>query len=348
MDVAGAFWLQASACERLESPLYARLLAAAATDIEAEGAVHDLVGHWRGDPVADALALRLMGGVHRAVLRGDAPELARHYPTAGGIPAWPECERVFLETAGRRLPVVVEALTRPPQTNEIGRAGVLIGGLLEIERIAERPVGLREIGSSAGLNLLLDLFHYDLGAAEWGDPDSPVDVVIEWRGTPPDLRRALRIESRAGCDIAPLDVDTPGDAERVTSYVWADQVDRYRRVTGAIELARRHPVRVAAVAAGDWLADELAEPVPGVATVVMQSVLSQYLSAEARSRLRRTIRSAGRRATPDAPLAWLRFEPGARHFELRLALWPQGAELLLADAHPHGAWAEWFVGAEPR
>ncbi len=85
-----------------------------------------------------AVGRRPPGGPARRRPRAGPP-----HPTAGGIPAWPECERVFLETAGRRLPVVVEALTRPPQTNEIGRAGVLIGGLLEIERIAERPVRLR-------------------------------------------------------------------------------------------------------------------------------------------------------------------------------------------------------------
>jgi hypothetical protein len=347
MDVAGAFRLQAAACERLGSPFYAALLQAAANDVAAEGAVHDLVGGWNGDPVADAVALRVMGGVHRAVLRGDAPELAGSYPTAGGSPVWPASATAFLETVRRRLPVVAEALTRPPQTNEIGRAGALIGGLLETARIASLPLRVREIGASAGLNLLLDLFHFDLGAAEWGNPASPVNVATEWRGAAPALDTPLVIESRAGCDIAPLDVGTTDDAERVASYVWADQLDRYHRVVGAIDLARRHPVHVATAGAGDWLAAELTKPVTGVATIVMQSVMSQYLSAEARSRVRRLIRGAGRRATPDAPVAWLRFEPGARHFELRLALWPQGVDLMLADAHPHGAWAEWFVGSEP-
>jgi hypothetical protein len=348
MDVAGALRVQGSACERLGSPLYARLLATAAADMAAEGRLSHLLGDWSGDPVADAVALRLMGGLHRAVLRGDAPELARHYPTAGGSPTSPECEHVFLKAASRHLPVVEEALTRPPQTNEVGRAGVLIGGLLEISRIAGQPLRVREIGASAGLNLLLDLFHYDVGTGEWGDPASPVDVATEWRGATPSLDTPLVIESRAGCDLAPLDVADSDDAERVASYVWADQVDRYRRVVGAIELARRHPVTVAATGAGDWLTAELAEPVAGATTVVMQSVMSQYLSAEARSRVRRTIRSAGTRATADAPLAWLRFEPGARSFELRLALWPHGVELTLADAHPHGTWARWFVGSEPR
>ena len=35
----------------------------------------------RGEP-----ALQLMGAVHRLVLEGRAPELARFYPSAGGTP----------------------------------------------------------------------------------------------------------------------------------------------------------------------------------------------------------------------------------------------------------------------
>jgi hypothetical protein len=45
--------------------------------VEGEVLYGVLSGH-EDDPGASALALRLMGAVHRIVLRGDAPELARH------------------------------------------------------------------------------------------------------------------------------------------------------------------------------------------------------------------------------------------------------------------------------
>jgi hypothetical protein len=49
-----------------------------------------LRGH-EDDPGESVLALRLMGAVHRLVLRGDAPALAAHYRSVGGHPgeAWP-------------------------------------------------------------------------------------------------------------------------------------------------------------------------------------------------------------------------------------------------------------------
>ena len=56
------------------------------------------------------------------------------------------------------------------------------------------------------------------------------------------------------------------------------------------------------------------------------------------------MQEAGRRATRQAPLAWLRFEmdgqkkPGAA---LTLTLWPAGEEILLARADFHGRWIDW-------
>jgi hypothetical protein len=349
MEVAYAFRLQAAACERLESPLYAKLLAKAADEIEAGAPLRAVLVEWEGDPVRDALALRLMGGVHRAALRGDASDIAGHFPTTGGTPRWPTCADAFVDVVNRRLPVVDEAVARPPQTNEIGRAGVLIGGLLEVARITGLPLRLREIGASAGLNLLLDRFAYDLAIGGWGDPSSPVHLRTPWRGVPPSLVTPLSFIDRMGCDITPLDVNVPLDAERLKSYVWADQVERFQRTEAAIGLARQAAVTVATAAAAPWLANELSMLPAGATTVVMQSAVTQYLSDNDRRSVRQTIRTAGRLAMHEAPLAWLRFEPGPRRwFELRLALWPLGVDLTLADAHPHGAWARWFIGSEPR
>jgi len=72
----------------------------------------------------------------------------------------------------------------------------------------------------------------------------------------------------------------------------------------------------------------------------------QYLGDEGRHRLREVIAAAGARATPDAPFAWLRFEPsrpdGGGRFELRLVVWPGGEEHLLAESHPHGPPVRWL------
>lgn len=345
MDIADAFRLQASACDKLGSPLYARLVSVAAENIDDAGVLAPLVTEWSGDPVKDALALRVMAGVHCAALTGSAPRLAEHFPTTGGEVRWPGCSEAFVDTLGARPAALVEALQRPPQTNEIGRSGILLGGLLEVSRLTGMPLRLLELGSSAGLNLLLDRFRYELGDSPWGATNSPVVVKTQWSGDQPSLETPLEIVDRRGCDVNPL---RPGDAaaeNRLKSFVWADQIERFARLNQAIEMARRHPVIIDPESADSWLPDRLASPSPGAATVVMHSVVTQYLKPEVRQAVVETIRRAGERASHDTPVAWLSLEPGKPWFRLRLSVWPYGLDLMLAVADPHGRWAHWRTGA---
>ena len=52
-------------------------------------------------------------------------------------------------------------------------ATMLLPGFLFIARKYRLPLAIREIGSSAGLNLNFDRFHYRYGPLEWGDAGSP-------------------------------------------------------------------------------------------------------------------------------------------------------------------------------
>ena len=101
---------------------------------------------------------------------------------------------------------------------------------------------------------------------------------------------------------------------------------------------------------GEWVEERLAEPVPGVATVVVHSIVWQYVAPESRDRMRAALRRAGRRATSDAPVAWLRFEPAGPVGDLRLTWWPgRRGETVLATAEYHGVPVYWGRGgARPR
>src|SRR5271157_1068300 len=78
--VLGAFAKQIGWCESLGSPFTARLLTVLAGDIAAGGISADLVRAWPGDPVADALALRMAGALHALALTETAPALIACYP----------------------------------------------------------------------------------------------------------------------------------------------------------------------------------------------------------------------------------------------------------------------------
>jgi hypothetical protein len=120
------------------------------------------------------VALRLMGAVHRLVLRGDAPELAAHYPSAGGRPgdAWP----VFVGVLRDHRDELRRLVKNPVQTNEPGRCVALLGGFLEVARVTGMPLRLLEVGASAGLNLRFDRYRYELGDERWGPEDSPLVI----------------------------------------------------------------------------------------------------------------------------------------------------------------------------
>ena len=99
-------------------------------------------------------------------------------------------------------------------------------------------------------------------------------------------------------------------------------------------------------AAGEWLEEQLAQAQPGIATLVFQSLVLQYLDDHERARVRAAIEAAGAAATERAPLAWLRMEPGGELADVRLRTWPGGADALVARAGYHGRPVHWLGVSE--
>lgn len=338
---------QRTACARLGSSLYADVLAAIAADVGAGGVCAAVLGPHAGDPFASALPLRFLGAVHRLVLEGRAPALAAHYPSAGGAPG-PGLAADFLAAVAEHRAAVEARIGDGVQTNEVGRSAVLAPGLVAIARRSGLPLRLLECGASGGLNLRWDHYWYDTGESTLGDPASPVRFVGAWRAGPeglPDLAGPVEVVERSGCDRNPLDVTTAEGRLTLRSYLWPDQIERAARLYAAFAVAARVPASVEAADLGRWAEKRLAEPVAGVVTVVTHTIVWQYVGRDSRDRLRRALGVAGARATPDAPLAWLRFEPAGAVGDLRLTWWPGGEESVLATAEYHGVPVYWGTPA---
>lgn len=346
MEVIDAFRTQARACVDLGSAMYGGLLDRLAVEFEQGDPV--LAGVLRGhehDPGPSLLALRLLGAMHRLVLGGDAPDLEDFYPTTGGTwdlaAAWP----VFVGTLARRQTDVRALLVQPPQTNEVGRASALLGGLLHVAERHRLPVRLFEIGSSGGLNLRADQFRYlHKDGTGWGPATSPVLLDPAWRGAP--LPSAdLKIVERMGSDVAPVDVATPDGRLRLMSYVWPDQASRFERLRGAFAVAAAHPAQVVwrdAVSMVSALA-----LVEGAVTVLWHSVMWQYLTRTDRNAVSAGIEVRGAAATHTAPFAYLFMEPTRRtrdaehEFLVVLQTWPGGERRVLGHCAPHGLPTTW-------
>ncbi|MGK4581023.1 DUF2332 domain-containing protein [Kitasatospora sp. HPMI-4] len=345
------FGRQAEACEELGSALYAALLVRAAEDIRDGGPCADAIAGYEDAPGPDAIALRLLGGVHALVLTGRATELAVHYPSAGGVFDPGAADRAwaaFRATVAAELPWIRDWMTRPPQTNEVGRANLLITGLLHTLARHPFPVRVFELGSSAGLNLLADRFRYESAGFAHGSEDSPVLLPDAWRGTPPAWltgpQPAVAFTERRGCDPNPIDPVSPEGSLALRAYVWADQPARAARLNGALRLAATIPPRVEPVGAAEFLTR--VEPREGALTVVWHSVMRQYVPAGEWARVETELRRLAAASTAAAPFAHIAFEPrrvgGEHRFRLTVR---DGAdfelERVLAEAMPHGlpAWA---------
>ena len=332
---------QAAACERIGSPLYAALLMAAADDARDGGPTFRVLEGHEEDPPESYPAVRLMGAVHRLVLQGRAPELARHYPSVDGAPgdAWPAFRDVVVEHEDE----IRVLLDRPIQTNEVGRSAVVVGAFLTFLERARMPLRVLEIGASAGLNLRWDRYRYESRAWEWGDPGSPVrfeDVFEE--GLPPTP--PAEVVERRGCDLQPVDPSTDEGRLTLLSFVWADQVHRFERLRAALEVAREVPAPVDRENAASWLERRLETRTPDVATAVFHTVTLGYFDEESRARVEAAVQAAGGAATEDAPFAWLGMEIEEMRFPVRLAMWPwDPEERIVGYSGAHGPPVRWLA-----
>ncbi len=342
--VTTAFENQVAYCTKAGAPITARVVAALAEllDSQEPGALLDRIRKWQGAPLADALPLRIAGGIHSLWLSGAQPELGAIYR---GEAANDDVALVRDAIAGHEAPLMAW-LAGPPQTNEAGRSSNFIAAMLWlVEQGLPARFECFEIGSSAGINLMIDRYAYDLGGVRVG-PGKPVMAFLpEWRGDPPPQHR-IEIVSLKGCDVAPVDLTDPKQSLRLKAYIWPEHAVRFDRMDAAIATAETKAPNLVKMNAADFVEAELANPQPaGTTRVLMHSIVWQYVPKDQQDRVTSAIEDAGARATTDRPLAWVALESNRethRH-ELVVRYWPGGdAPVRLGEAHPHGAWIKWY------
>jgi hypothetical protein len=340
-----AFRTQIDICDNGGAPFTANLLRALLRDFEAGGAWRGLVGGWQADPNMDVVALRAAGALHRLALHGVEPFKGLFQR----LDRDPQVLEAAVQAAGARPELASEVahwLKNPPQTNEVMRSAVFLGGFFEIARAQGLPLRLLEMGASGGLNLNWPLYRFKLGETAWGPPDSPVRLEPKWEGPSPRVAD-IEIHSRHGVDQLPVDLTDPEARFRLLSYVWADQADRVDRIRNALTLAESNPPQVDKADAADWVEAQLADLPPGTTTVLYHSYVWLYLAQATKDRIRAALARAGEKTDADTGLARLSFESadGTENSHLTLTLWPGGGKRVLARAQPHGRWIKWLGSA---
>jgi hypothetical protein len=293
-------------------------------------------------PIQSALYLRLLGAVHRIALsRPDCP-LRRYFPSAGGqVDPQAAAEAFFRVVAAHRAAVAVD-MQADVQTNEVGRSAPLSAAMNYLTATAGLPLRLLEVGASAGLNLWMDRYWVQAGAARWGPPDSPVRLAGHFTsGQPPAT--AMTVVDRRGCDLNPLH---PARSRLLLeSFIWPEHVGRLRLLRAALSVAA--PVPLERFGAGAWIGQQLAALPGGVTTVVFHSIVWPYLSGDERTAFDRAVRAAGARADADHRLGWVSLEPAKSGVYLTCERWPENERLVLATSSPHGTNVVWQPAPSP-
>jgi hypothetical protein len=307
-------------------------------------------------PTEQRLPVLLLAAVHDVLLRVPDEPLARWYASLTERPRSPDDVALlptFADFVTAHRPELIELVaTRRTQTNEVGRCAVFLPALGRLADEVGRLARL-DVGASAGLTLLLDRFEYHYRPG--GDVGGPSSVVLTagTRGAVPVPRAMPAFGASCGIDLAPLDVTDPDAARWLEACCWPDQVDRFRRLHAAIELARRDPPELLAGDAVTETGAVLERLAPRGHPVVTNSWALNYFDGDGRRRLVDELDRVG--ATHD--LSWVCIEspsqtpelpwppntPDRDHTHLLLATWRGGHRTVsrLARCHPHGFWLHW-------
>jgi hypothetical protein len=321
---------------RVDSPLYSSLSARILEDDEVLGLAAEA-------PVGQQPPNLLFGAVHYLLLGGFKHPLARLYPSLnGGREIDEDPYPAFRDFClGNRARVAELLQSRRVQTNEVGRSSALQPAFSVVARRSGLPLALLEIGAGAGLNLLGDRYRYSYGAAEDGDPGSPVLIECRLRGglrPPPGI---APVGWRAGIDRSPVDVADADQALWLRALVWPDQPSRAELLLAAIEVGRQDPPRLIEGDATEILPEVLAEVPADAALCVFSSFTLYQFRPEQRARMEDAVRTAARsRPVYRIGLEWF---PGEKPY-LELEEYRDGrrAQTRLAAAHDHGQWLEWL------
>jgi hypothetical protein len=343
-------WFADTSCAGY-SPLYDRISRAVAASPE----LIDLIGE---APPRGHQPTVLLAAVHCLVLaggdeRGTGP-LAAVYAGDSDADPGPLFVNVCLRNRDRILEMLA---TRHTNTNEVGRSAVLGPALTTVAAELGAPLGLVDVGCSAGLNLLCDRYRLDYGGAgATGPADAPVRVACEVIGAKPPIAPTLpAIAARVGIDRHPVDARNDDEVRWQLACVWPD-TGRLPRTRLALAEARSEPPRFVR---GDAL-DHVTEVVLGLPAELVPVVVTTWTLGYFSKRERVEFRDALAAASAERPVAWISGEsagvvdlfahveapPDAQGMEpsvLGLVVFRDGVAdaRLLALVHPHGNWIDW-------
>ena len=195
-----------------------------------------------GQPIPNlffAAVKRLLDDRDREELAGWYARIARGETPGEGL------GDAFAHFCGGHEPEIVELVrTRRVQTNEVRRCSYLMPAFGAVFLDAGWiPLGLIDVGASAGLNLLWDSYQYRYSdGSEFGPSESEVVIECELLNGMPDIPGALPdVAFRKGVDLNPIDLSDDEEYLWMTALVWPDHPDRAALLSAARRIWLKDP-----------------------------------------------------------------------------------------------------------
>ncbi len=310
-------------------------------------------------PAHQRTPVLLLAAIHHLLLGDPAHPLGAWYPTISDDPRRPDDGELAAElrrfVSDRSVDLIALIGDRHVQTNEVGRCALLLPPMAAIEREVGRPLAHLDVGTSAGLTLLLDRLRYEYDDASTGETHSvgagTIQLSCGLRGRlPTGLPTYVpTVADARGVDPRPIDPADAEDARWLRACCWPDELDRFRRLERVLKVAASSPPAVATGTTDDidtLVADTSHDHQP----VVTTSWVLSYVDPPARRRLLTTLDELGRARDLD----WVFAESPAQTPELPhppelrgehvtavvWVSWRSGERRVthVARAHPHGHW----------
>jgi hypothetical protein len=202
-----------------------------------------------------------------------------------------DLRRALLSDTG---PIRSTILERATQTNEVGRLATLVPAIAHVP--GDGPIGVLEVGASAGLCLHPDRWSYawatERGTVTVGSAPRTLHADVTGPAALPD--DVPEVVWRGGVDLNPLDASDADTGRWLTTLVWPEHDDRRALLREGLKVGSHDPV--------DVRRGDLVEELPGLAAeavralpadgrlVVLHSAVITYLEAPRRDLFVQTMR----------------------------------------------------------
>ncbi len=288
-----------------------------------------------------------LAAVNYLVTKNPDDELSKYYPNLGG--SFENTETMFAvftnfcKKYDNQITNLIK--TRLVQTNEIQRCALLLPALSVVSKLAGSPkIALIDVGASGGLNLLMDQAYVKYSdGMQTGPMNSSLQLECELKGAKlHGFKNVVRIPSRIGIDLNPVDLLNPNEREWAMSLIWPDQPERLKRFKTALKLLSDAKILLHKGNANAILPDVLTQIPQDQQICVMHSFTLNQFSENDREKFDQILEMASaNRSIWRISLEWI----GTENPELIITEYSLGKKNnsnKLAECHGHGDWIRWM------